>query len=376
MVPMRDGIRLATDVYRPARDGVPVAEPLPVLLQRTPYGKQGRGLVERGLYFVERGYVVVLQDTRGRYESEGTFSKYHDFDAPDGYDTVEWAAALPYTSGDVGMFGTSYGAHTQADAAKMNPPHLRALLLNQGGISRPWAHKVRNHGAFELGQQLGWGVRPAPCLARCGGAGDLRGRAGGGLVRGDAAAAGAEPARRGACVRGLRAHPDDARGRRRPRRRLPALGPHRRELAPVLRADGGRADAARRRLVRPLLRQHVRELPGSVGRRDGAAAVAGRTLDPRRQYPLVRRRRRLRAGRRAARLRGRIAPAMVRPPSQGAGDRGRRLAADPSLRDGHGRRRQGRARTPCATAATGATPRNGRCPRPSRRTITSTRTGR
>jgi putative CocE/NonD family hydrolase len=156
MVPMRDGVRLATDVYRPARDGVPVAEPLPVLLQRTPYGKEGRGLVERSLYFVERGYVVVLQDTRGRYESEGTFSKYHDFDAPDGYDTVEWAAALPYGAGAVGMFGTSYGAHTQADAAKMNPPHLRALLLNQGGISSPWAHKVRNHGAFELGQQLGW----------------------------------------------------------------------------------------------------------------------------------------------------------------------------------------------------------------------------
>ena len=61
---------------------------------------------------------------RGRYGSEGTFSKYHDYDAPDGYDTVEWAAALPYSSGDVGMFGTSYGAHTQADAAKMNPPHL------------------------------------------------------------------------------------------------------------------------------------------------------------------------------------------------------------------------------------------------------------
>ena len=156
MVPMRDGVRLATDVYRPVRDGVPVAEPLPVLLQRTPYGRQGRGLVERSLYFVERGYVVVLQDMRGRYGSEGTFSKYHDHDAPDGYDTVEWAAALPYASGDVGMFGTSYGAHTQADAAKMNPPHLRALLLNQGGISHPWAHKVRNHGAFELGQQLGW----------------------------------------------------------------------------------------------------------------------------------------------------------------------------------------------------------------------------
>ena len=156
MVPMRDGVRLATDVYRPARGGVPVETPFPVLLQRTPYGKEGRGLVERAAYFVRHGYVVVLQDTRGRYESEGTFSKYHDFDATDGFDTVEWIAALPYTAGDVGMFGTSYGAHTQADAAKMDPPHLGPLLLNQGGISDPWLHKVRNHGAFELGQQLGW----------------------------------------------------------------------------------------------------------------------------------------------------------------------------------------------------------------------------
>ena len=156
MVPMRDGIHLATDVYRPARGGVPVETPFPVLLQRTPYGKEGRGLVDRASYFVRHGYVVVLQDTRGRYESEGTFSKYHDFDATDGYDAVEWIATLLYTTGDVGMFGTSYGAHTQADAAKMNPPHLKALLLNQGGISDPWLHKVRNHGAFELGQQLGW----------------------------------------------------------------------------------------------------------------------------------------------------------------------------------------------------------------------------
>ena len=156
MVPMRDGVRLATDVYRPARRGVPVETPFPVLLQRTPYGKEGRGLVERAGYFVRHGYVVVLQDTRGRYESEGTFSKYHDFDATDGFDTVEWTAALPFTTGEVGMFGTSYGAHTQADAAKMDPPHLGPLLLNQGGISDPWLHKVRNHGAFELGQQLGW----------------------------------------------------------------------------------------------------------------------------------------------------------------------------------------------------------------------------
>ena len=156
MVPMRDGLRLATDVYRPALASVPVEERLPVLLQRTPYGKEGGGLVGRATYFAQRGYVVVLQDTRGRYKSEGVFSKYYDFDAPDGYDTIEWIASLPYSSGELGMFGTSYGAHTQADAAKMNPPHLTTILLNHGGISSGWAHKVRNHGAFEMGQQLGW----------------------------------------------------------------------------------------------------------------------------------------------------------------------------------------------------------------------------
>ena len=156
MVPTRDGIHLATDVYRPALEDVPVEDQFPVLLQRTPYNKDGRGLVERAKYFAEHGYVVVLQDIRGRYKSEGVFSKYYDFDAPDGFDTIEWIAALPYSSGDVGMFGTSYGAHTQADAAKMNPPHLTTVLLNHGGISSGWAHKVRNNGAYELGQQLGW----------------------------------------------------------------------------------------------------------------------------------------------------------------------------------------------------------------------------
>ncbi|MDP2959517.1 MAG: CocE/NonD family hydrolase [Longimicrobiales bacterium] len=156
MVPMRDGVKLATDIYRPAVRGTPVADKLPVLLQRTPYGKEDPGLVERAMVFVRHGYVVALQDLRGRYESEGSFQKYDDVTAPDGYDTVEWLARLPYVDGQVGMWGTSYGAHTQADAAKMNPPHLKALLLNFGGLSNGWRVKVRNHGAFELAQQMGW----------------------------------------------------------------------------------------------------------------------------------------------------------------------------------------------------------------------------
>jgi len=161
MVPMRDGVRLATDIYRPTRGGAPVAERLPVLLQRTPYGKGASNLVEQAMGFARRGYVVALQDLRGRYGSEGTFQKYDDVTAPDGYDTVEWLARLPYADGKVGMWGTSYGAHTQADAAKMDPPGLKALLLNFGGLSNGWRIKVRNHGAFELAQQMGWAFTEA-----------------------------------------------------------------------------------------------------------------------------------------------------------------------------------------------------------------------
>ncbi len=156
MVPMRDHVRLATDVYRPARSGEPVDEPFPVLLHRTPYDRTSLRLVEQALFFASHGYVVAVQDMRGLYGSEGTFQKYHGFDAPDGYDTVVWATELDYTLPSVGMWGTSYGAHTQADAAKLAPPGLDTLVLTMGGLSDAWTHKVRNHGAFELGQQLGW----------------------------------------------------------------------------------------------------------------------------------------------------------------------------------------------------------------------------
>ena len=156
MVEMRDGVRLATDVYRPSRDYEPVEERFPVLLQRTPYDKTSRGLVDQARWFTTHGFIVVLQDTRGLYASEGEFQKYHEFDAPDGYDTIEWITGLDYAEPSIGMWGTSYGAHTQADAAKLNPPGLETLVLTMGGLSDAWTHKVRNHGAFELGQQLGW----------------------------------------------------------------------------------------------------------------------------------------------------------------------------------------------------------------------------
>jgi len=96
-----------------------------------------------------------VQDDRGTYKSEGVQNKYVGW-GKDGYDTIEWLAKLPYTNGEVGMWGTSYAAHTQASAAILKPPHLKTMVLNMGGLYNGWHHKIRNHGAFELAQQLGW----------------------------------------------------------------------------------------------------------------------------------------------------------------------------------------------------------------------------
>lgn len=161
MIEARDGVALATDIYRPANGDVPTSDRLPLLLQRTPYGKHTERFVQAVEAFTEAGYVVALQDVRGRYASEGTFVKYHDFDAPDGFDTIEWLAALPYVNG-VGMWGTSYGAHTQADASKLNPPSLGTMVLNMGGMTNAWDHAVRQGGAFELGRELTWAFRQIP----------------------------------------------------------------------------------------------------------------------------------------------------------------------------------------------------------------------
>ena len=127
-----------------------------MLLHRTPYDKSEAATVAIAETLAKHGYVVMVQDTRGRHHSQGVFEKYYCYDAYDGYDTVEWAAKQPFCDGKVGMYGTSYAAHTQADASKLAPPHLRALLLNMGGMSNAWDHSVRYDGAFEMGRQLTW----------------------------------------------------------------------------------------------------------------------------------------------------------------------------------------------------------------------------
>ena len=162
MVPTRDGTSMATDIYRPAVDGMAIDDARPVVLSRSPYNKIRERDVLLAEHLVRHGYVVAIQDLRGRYASEGEFTKYSIYDAPDGYDTIEWLAKQPYSNGRVGMFGTSYAAHSQADAAKLNPPALKAMLMNEGGMANAWDHAVRHGGAFELGRELTWAFRQIP----------------------------------------------------------------------------------------------------------------------------------------------------------------------------------------------------------------------
>ena len=110
------------------------------------------------------GYVVIVQDVRGRWESEGKeFIPYRDeFD--DGYDTVEWAASLPYSDGNVGMFGYSYYAATQWRAAAMRPPHLKAIFPFAGAMD----YYLHRGGAVELGALVSWLLLLAGPNGSCG----------------------------------------------------------------------------------------------------------------------------------------------------------------------------------------------------------------
>jgi len=159
MVPMRDGVRLATDLYFPFRNGKRVPKPIPAIMERTPYDRDAGSRSETAEYFASRGYVVAFQDTRGRFGSEGKFVKYLN-EPEDGFDAVEWLAAQSWSNGKIGTFGISYGAHTQAALATLNPPHLSCMFLDCGGFTNAYDNAVRNSGAFEL-RQLGWAFRNA-----------------------------------------------------------------------------------------------------------------------------------------------------------------------------------------------------------------------
>ncbi len=143
MVPMRDGVKLATDVYRPEGDGR-----FPVLLYRTPYNKDGTRTA--GEFFSQRGYVVLAQDCRGRFASEGDFYPFLN-EGLDGYDAIEWAAAQPWSNGKVGTIGGSYLAWDQYHAAMYRPPHLVAMFALVGG-----ANFIEEFGHPGGAPNLGW----------------------------------------------------------------------------------------------------------------------------------------------------------------------------------------------------------------------------
>jgi len=165
---MRDGVSLSIDVYRPAQDGVPLPGSFPVLLERTPYGKRRAVLSHAGEYFARAGYVVVVQDVRGRFASEGEWYFLSDQEGPDGFDTVEWIARQPWCDGRIGTVGLSYSTATQQALAVLRPKGLASQFLADGGYD--YFHRTLRHsGAFELGVLLPYVIRLAregPDLAK------------------------------------------------------------------------------------------------------------------------------------------------------------------------------------------------------------------
>jgi hypothetical protein len=181
MIPMRDGIRLATDIHRPARDGELVEGQFPTIVCITPYDKSERRYVEIADFFVPHGYVVVLQDMRDRHRSEGTKEYFHvvtPHTGEDGYDTIEWIAAQRWSNGRTGMVGSSYAGINQVRTALERPPHLRVddLAAIQRAVTTPIAtgerlvglnafHELLSHGGCSVVQ---------PDLTHCGGLSEAR----------------------------------------------------------------------------------------------------------------------------------------------------------------------------------------------------------
>lgn len=169
-VRMRDGVELSTDVVRPDMEGR-----FPVLIMRTPYGKDWSAGISGGPYeheyYASRGYAVVQQDSRGRYDSDGTFEPFVD-EAADGYDTDEWAATQPWSNGRLAGLGQSYYGFTQLAQAMQGHPALITIapVMTTSDTYNNW---IFSDGAFHMGFAMAWGtglvgkgaVRPNPRLA-------------------------------------------------------------------------------------------------------------------------------------------------------------------------------------------------------------------
>ena len=157
----RDGVRLDADIYRPDASGT-----FPVLLMRQPYGRSIASTVvyAHPIWYASHGYIVVIQDVRGRGTSEGEF-KLFAHEIADGFDTVNWASQLPGSNGNVGMYGFSYQGMTQLYAAVKNPPALKTICPAMIGydLYTDWAYEG---GAFCLQSNLSWAIQLATETAR------------------------------------------------------------------------------------------------------------------------------------------------------------------------------------------------------------------
>lgn len=168
MVPMRDRTKLSTDLY------FPEAAPgkLPAILIRTPYDKASPRLYEfrspRSIahYFASHGYVVAVQDVRGKFESQGVFTIAAN-EGRDGADTVEWLSAQPWSNGKVGSYGCSYLGESQLEMARLRPANLAAMIPQAAGGSARYFGLI-NGGAYEIGAAAAWfhkhGAKYAPKL--------------------------------------------------------------------------------------------------------------------------------------------------------------------------------------------------------------------
>lgn len=145
-VPMRDGITLASDIYRPALNGIGVPGRFPTLLVRTPYDRSGgEGYAA---IFVPHGYVMIIQSVRGRYGSRGHWRLFRD-DPADGYDTAAWIASQGWSDGRIGTLGGSYEGGTQFAMALAQPPALKTMIPIVAATN-PGLFGIRHDGAFEL----------------------------------------------------------------------------------------------------------------------------------------------------------------------------------------------------------------------------------
>ncbi|MSP12887.1 MAG: CocE/NonD family hydrolase [Chloroflexi bacterium] len=150
-VPMRDGVNLSADIYLPKDTG-----PFPTVLMRTPYNNNDERFIEKGRRLANSGYVCVVQDCRGRSDSEGSYYPFRD-DGVDGYDTQQWVGRQPWSNGKIGMAGSSYGGLVQWQSAPHRSEFLTCLAPRVICVDF-YSGLVHPGGAFQLHVMLNWGM--------------------------------------------------------------------------------------------------------------------------------------------------------------------------------------------------------------------------